>query len=105
MNKFYQYAMVLLSNGSHNFQYNLFIACSENGLTNDEITNFLIDRHDVVEEANSEGLGDGLYWTYADTSAGVYPRNRDSTKSEIPIYCASPELIALYDLAPEMFYE
>lgn len=105
MNKFYQYVNVLLSNGTHEFSYHIFLPCGETGLTEKDIQEFLIDCHDVRDDVSSDGLSSGMYWTCSDTSAGAFVTSRDGSTGEPPIYCAGGEFITLFELAPELFYE
>jgi hypothetical protein len=112
MSQFFQYVTVLLTVGDqHSFQYNIFIPCSETGLTDEQIQEFLTDRHDVREDMDSDGLKEGNFWTHNDTAASVTPCVRpingktSSSHGDAPIYCADNDLCKLYDLAPELFYD
>ena len=106
MSKFYQYLKVILSNGTHEFSYNIFVPCaSEHGLTDEEIQAFLQDRHDMRDEPDSDGLKEGMYWTNSDTSCGAYPASRFGVFSN-PIVYKLPDigLMQLMEDAPELFY-
>lgn len=105
-NTHYQYAKITLSDGTHEFSYHQFIPCSNQGLTKEDISDFLIDKHNAIEPLNSEGLSHGAYWTHADTSVSVIAVNLQSPEScTIPVYSSSdPTIGNLKAFAPELFY-
>lgn len=105
MKKFFEYVTVILSSGTHEFQYNAFVPClSEDGLSQEEIEDFLLDHHDRTETPYSDGLSDGMYWTNNDTSCGVFSQTRQSKFGTRGVFEAdSEEIKTLKTLAPELF--
>lgn len=106
-NQHFQYMSVKLTDGDHEFSYNIFLPCSKDGVTDEDIVEFLYDRHNVPEDAEpDECLDEGMYYTFSNSAAGVFHESRDGLFNTERVYDAnSDEIVNLKALAPELFYE
>jgi hypothetical protein len=100
-----QYAEIILHNGTHKFNYFTFISCAPHGITKTDVLAHLNDYHNVELDSTSEDLPKGMFWVdNNESSAGVYPRNRDDKNSnKLPVYDVNSEYIQnIKKYAPEL---
>lgn len=108
--EYFQYTRVVVTAGEHHFEYNKYIACKEDGLSEEDILEYLEDNHNVdPETTNSTGLDKGMFWTNNEHSAGIFKAEvntgTDTDPKPVSLFSADdPRIIALKDIAPEMLY-